>query len=95
MEHELTDEEISHVCMYMRVIDLMRKNQKILDKNEELKKQFEKLCLLVGQLMENFTDEQRDEVLEEHKIQLEELAKKEAKKQRKKQPGKKQKTKAE
>ena len=84
MEHELTGEEISHVCMYMRVIDLMRKNQKILDENEDVKKQYEKLCLLVNQLMENFTDEQRDEVLEEHKIQLEEIAKKEAKEQRKK-----------
>jgi len=89
MEHELTDEEISHVCMYMRVIDLMRKNQKILDENEEIKKQYEKLCLLVNQLMENFTDEQRDEVLEEHKIQLEEIAKLEVKKQSKKQPRKK------
>lgn len=89
MEHELTDEEISHVCMYMRVIDLMRKNQKILDENEEIKVQYEKLCLLVNQLMENFTDEQRDEILEEHKRQLEELAKQEAKKQSKKQRKKK------
>ncbi len=84
MEHELTNEEISHVCMYMRVIDLMRKNQKILDENEAIRIQYDKLCLLVNQLMENLTDEQRDEVLEEHKIQLEELAKKAAKKQRKK-----------
>ncbi len=84
MEHELTNEEISHVCMYMRVIDLMRNNQKILDENEAIRIQYDKLCLLVNQLMENLTDEQRDEVLEEHKIQLEELAKKAAKKQRKK-----------
>ena len=89
MEHELTDEEISHVCMYMRVIDLMRKNQKILSENEEIKKNYDKLCLLVSQLMENISEEQRDEVLEVHKIQLEEIAKKEAKKLRKKQPKKK------
>ncbi len=84
MERELTDHQISEICMYMRVIDLMRKNQKILSENEEIKKQYDKLCLLVSHLMENISDEQRDEVLEEHKIQLEELAKKEAKKQRKK-----------
>jgi len=84
MEPKLTDEQISEICMYMRVIDLMRKNQKILSENEEIKKQYDKLCLLVSHLMENISEEQRDEVLEEHKIQLEEIAKKEAKKQRKK-----------
>ena len=84
MERELTDKQISEICMYMRVIDLMRKNQKILSENEEIKKQYDKICLLVSQLMENISEEQRDEVLEEHKIQLEEIAKKEAKKQRKK-----------
>jgi len=84
MERELTNEEISHVCMYMRVIDLFRKNQKILDENEEIKKQYDKLCLLVNHLMENFTDKQWDEILEEHKIQLEIIAKKEAKKEAKK-----------
>jgi len=84
MERELTDEQISEICMFMRVIDLMRKNQKILSENEEIKKQYDKLCLLVSHLMENISEEQRDEVLEEHKIQLEEIAKKEAKKQRKK-----------
>ena len=84
MERELTDEQISQICMYMRVIDFMRKNQKVLDENLEMKKNYEKLCLTVNDLMENISDEQRDEVLEVHKIQLEEIAKKEAKKQRKK-----------
>ena len=84
MERELTDHQISEICMYMRVIDLMRKNQKILSENEEIKKNYDKLCLLVSQLMENISEEQRDEVLEVHKIQLEEIAKKEARKQRKK-----------
>ena len=84
MERDLTNEEISQLCMYMRVIDFMRKNQKVLDENLEMKKNYEKLCLTVNDLMENISDEQRDEVLEVHKIQLEEIAKKEAKKQRKK-----------
>ena len=84
MERDLTNEEISQLCMYMRVIDFMRKNQKVLDENLEMKKNYEKLCLTVNDLMENISDEQRDEVLEVHKIQLEEIAKKEAKTQRKK-----------
>ena len=84
MERNLTDDEISHLCMYMRVIDFMRKNQNVLDQNAEMKKNYDKLCLTVNELMENISEEQRDEVLEEHKIQLEEIAKEEAKKQRKK-----------
>jgi len=84
MEHELTNEEISQICMYMRVIDFMGKNQRVLSENPEIKKNYDKLCLMVSELMENISDDQRDEVLEVHKIQLEEIAKKEAKKQRKK-----------
>ena len=84
MEHDLTNEEISQLCMYMRVIDFMRKNQNVLDQNAEMKKNYDKLCLTVNELMENISEEQRDEVLEEHKIQMEEIAKEEAKKQRKK-----------
>ncbi|HEY5591567.1 MAG TPA: hypothetical protein VIK55_11180 [Paludibacter sp.] len=68
----------------MRVIDLMGKNQNILNENVEMKKQYDKLCLTVNEIMENISDEQRDEVLEVHKIQLEEIAKQEVKKQRKK-----------
>ena len=80
MKSELTDKEISQLCMYMRVIDLMGKNQKILSDNEEIKKNYDKLCLTVSEIMENISDEQRDEVLEVHKIQLEEIAKLEVKK---------------
>jgi len=76
----MTNEQISKLCMYMRVIDLMKKNQKVLNENEELKKGYDNLCLNVNQIMETISDEQRDEVLELHKIQLQEIAKKEAKK---------------
>ncbi|NDP23153.1 MAG: hypothetical protein GZ091_19050 [Paludibacter sp.] len=85
MERKLTDDEISHVCMYMRVIDLMGKNQKILSENVEIKKNYDKLCLTVNEIMENISDELRDEVLEEHKMQLEEIANEESIKHRKKQ----------
>ena len=84
MERELTDEQVSQLCMYMRVIDFMGKNQKILDENVEMKKQYENLRLTVSQIIDNISEEERDAVLEIHKIQLEEIAKQEAKKQRKK-----------
>ena len=84
MKPELTNEQISTLCMYMRVIDLMKKNQKLLNENAEMKKEYDNLCLTVNQLIENISEEQRDEVLEVHKIQLEKIAKQEEKKQRKK-----------
>ena len=85
MKNELTDEEKSHLCMYMRVIDLMGKNQNVLDENKEIKEKYDKLCLTVNQIMETISEEQQDEVLEMHKVQLQELANQEAKKQTKKQ----------
>jgi len=84
MERELTDEQVSQLCMYMRVIDFMGKNQKVLDENVEMKKQYENLRLTVSQIIDNISEEERDAVLEIHKIQLEEIAKQEAKKQRRK-----------
>ena len=84
MERELTDEQVSQLCMYMRVIDFMGKNQKILDENVEMNKQYENLRLTVSQIIDNISEEERDAVLEIHKIQLEEIAKQEAKKQRRK-----------
>ena len=85
MERELTDEQVSQLCMYMRVIDFMGKNQKILDENVEMKKQYENLRLTVSQIIDNISEEERDAVLEIHKIQLEEIAMEQAKKQAKKQ----------
>jgi len=86
MKGELTNDQISQVCMYMRVVEYMKKNEKILSENEEMKKNYEKLCLTVAEIMESITDEQRDEVLEVHKKQLKQIAKQEAKKQSNKQP---------
>jgi|GEM_PF-2095064 len=88
MEREMTNKEISQLCMYMRVIDFMGKNQEIISKNEEMKKNYDQLCLTVNEIMENISDEQRDEVLEVHKMQLEEITKQEVKKHSKKQPKK-------
>jgi hypothetical protein len=85
MEQKLTDEQISNLCMYMRVIDLLKSRPDLLDENPEMKKQLEMICSNVDKVMESISDEQRDEVLEAHKMQLEEIAQKEARKQAKKQ----------
>ncbi len=76
MERELTDHEIAELCSFMRVIDLMKKNQNILDEKPELQEMIDKLCSSVNFIMEQLSEEQRDEVLEIHKEQLEEIAKK-------------------
>lgn len=73
MKQELSDKSISHICMYMRVIDLMKNNPEILNENSEMKLEFEKVCGLVNQMMELLTEEQRDIVLEEHKRQIGEI----------------------
>jgi len=75
MEYELSDDEINHLCMFMRVIDLMKKNHIIVDSNPEMKNEIEKLNKWVKELMDKLTDEQRDMVLETHKIQAEYLEK--------------------
>ena len=72
---ELTDELISKLCTYMRVIDLMKRNPQILTENDEMKQKFDMLCQNVNLVMERLTDKQRDQVLEIHKLQLEEIAK--------------------
>jgi hypothetical protein len=83
MEEKLTDEQISNLCMYMRVIDLLKSRPDLLDENPEMKKHLEMICSNVDKIMETISDEQRDEVLEVHKIQLEQIAKNEARKQKK------------
>jgi len=57
----------------MRVIDFFRKNRNVL--NEEMEQHYYILCKNVNEIMEALTDEQRDEILEIHKIQLQEIAK--------------------
>ena len=74
MEEELTDQTIAELCSFMRVIDLMKKNQDKVDENPELKETVEKLCTNVNLIMEQLTEEQSDKVLEIHKVQSERIA---------------------
>ena len=84
METELTHDEISQLCAFMRVIDLMKSNQNILDENIEMKQNFEQVCCQVNQIMEILTEAQRDKILDVHNTQLQMIAIAEAKKKAKK-----------
>jgi len=75
MERELTDDEINKICMYMRVIDLMRKNLDIINKDVAMKKQYDILCKNVEKIMELLSAKQKNHILEIHRLQLIELAK--------------------
>lgn len=73
---EFTEELISKICMDMRTVDILKSNYHHFEHNAEMKECFERICDLVNQMMEALTAEQLDIVLEEHKRQLEEIAKK-------------------
>jgi hypothetical protein len=73
MEHVLTDDEISRICMMMRIIDLFHKNLDKIEKIPEMKKEYNNLSSAVNEIMRNLTDDQRDKVLKIHKKQMHEL----------------------
>ncbi len=75
MEEELTDEQVDELCMFMRVIDLFDKNKEIIDKDPIIFEANKELREKVNSIMDLLTDEQKDRVLEEHKIQSEYVAK--------------------
>ena len=72
MEEEITDEQIAELCIFMRVIELMKRNPHVLE-NVEMKQGYEDLCCKVDEIMKLLTEEQLDTVLETHKIQLQEI----------------------
>jgi hypothetical protein len=73
MEQGLTDDEISKICMMMRIIDLFHKNLKNIEKLPEMKKGYKNLSSELNEIMRNLTNSQRDKVLEIHKKQMLEL----------------------
>lgn len=75
MERKLADDQVNQLCMYMRIIDLMQKHLSRLDTNLELKKQYKKLCKYVDEILETISDEEKDEIMEMHEFQLNELKK--------------------
>jgi hypothetical protein len=81
MEQELTDEEIAEICLFMRVIDFLKKNPEILREHQVLKRNYEELSAKINELIASLSDEQLNEVLEAHNIQLQELNEREIGKQ--------------
>ena len=81
MENKLSKDEINTFCMYMRVIDLMNKNITILNDNPPIKKEYDLMCKAENQIMSTLSEEERDKILEIHKLQLEKIAKIEDRKQ--------------
>lgn len=73
MPEELTEEKIKSILMILRIIDLFHKNLKNIEKLPEMKKEYKSLSSELNEIMRNLTDEQRDKVLEIHKIQMQEL----------------------
>lgn len=69
----LSEEEINQICMYMRIVDFMRNNQEMVDSNPEMVDLVAQLNTCVGRIMDILTDEEKDELLEVHRIQMEEL----------------------
>ena len=75
MEEQLDDENVSQLCMFMRIIDLFDKNETIVNANPEMADTVNELREKVKRIMDMLSDEQKDYVLEEHKIQTEYVAK--------------------
>ena len=73
MSMSLSEEEINQICMYMRIVDFMRNNQEMVDSNPEMVDLVAQLNTCVGRIMDILTDEEKDELLEVHRIQMEEL----------------------
>jgi len=77
MGPELTEDDIAHLCMFMRVIDVLTDSPDILAENAEIRKHYEELRVRFDALFGLLTDEQRDMVLEQHRLQLIEIQKRE------------------
>lgn len=79
IEQKLTNEQISQLCMFMRVIDVLQKNRNIWNENPQMKEAYDKHCYHVNSIMEMLSEEQRNKVLKEHKLQAQKIAKQETK----------------
>ena len=69
MEKELTEEQINRLCADLRAYEFLMNTKDVWGGNAEIMKQFILLEDGMKKIMEALTDEQRDRVLEEHKLQ--------------------------
>jgi hypothetical protein len=84
MENPLTTEDLDRICSNLRAIDFMKRHQAEMDRLPELKQEFEKLSSLTRQLIDQLSEDQRNRVLEIHKVQADALAKALKKEEKKK-----------
>ena len=73
MERQLTDEQLSELCIYMRIIDLSKANEQVVDKSPAFKQDIKLLCKKVEEIMAILSEEEQDMVLEEHRLQLQQI----------------------
>lgn len=76
MAVDLTEDQINELCMFMRVIDVLKSRMDLVEENPELKKQYEAVCQQVKVITDFLSEEQFDYVLEVHKIQSQEVNRK-------------------
>ncbi len=73
MEEELSEEKVAQLCKFMRIIDLFDKHKAEIDPFTEIVDSVQEIRELVDKIMSLLSDEQKDYVLEVHKIQTEYL----------------------
>jgi hypothetical protein len=74
-KYELSKEEVDRICSYLRAIDFFNKHQDKLEVVAALKEEADSMREKVKVLWEQLTEEQRDHILEVHKVQSEFVAK--------------------
>ena len=83
-EFKLTKESINRLCSDLRAIDFCNKHAKELNSAPGYKENFEALTKTVKQIWDLLTEEQRDKVLAEHKVQIANIAKQKVKNKKQK-----------
>ncbi len=83
IDHELTEKEIDKLCHYMQVVEVLNKHKDDFDKNSEIEEIFDKYSQILKEHMFLLSDEQRDKVLENHKMRIEKIAEEVKKRQQK------------
>jgi hypothetical protein len=71
MERKLTDENEAKLSMYMRVLEFLRKNENVFKQKPEFVNEYEKLKVLIPQILNQLDEEELNIVLERYKEEIE------------------------
>ncbi len=69
----LTEEQKLQLTMQMRVLELIERNPDVVNTNAEFKKSGEELKKNVQKILDLLSEDQKDEILERYKIELNHL----------------------